>query len=114
MARSEDATKNGKSIADETTPLLVASEAGPTAPSDEEAPVYENNRSSEEHDKQLPKLQIALLCYARLVEPIAFFSIFPFINKMIEETGNLDEADVGFYGGLIVCYDLVLFFRGII
>lgn len=108
MALSEDATKKGKSIADETTPLLVATEAVPTVPSGEEPPVYEG--SSGEDDKPLPKLQIALLCYARLVEPIAFFSIFPFINKMIEETGNLDEADVGFYGGLIVCYDLVLLF----
>lgn len=56
----------------------------------------------EEDDTPLPKMQIFLLCYARLVEPIAFFSIFPFINKMIWETGNLDEADVGFYAGLIV------------
>lgn len=36
-----------------------------------------------------------------MIEPIAFFGIFPFINKMIEEMG-VEEADVGFYSGLIV------------
>ncbi|RFU27859.1 hypothetical protein B7463_g8468, partial [Scytalidium lignicola] len=60
-----------------------------------------NQPDEEDDDTPLPKTQIFLLCYARLVEPIAFFSIFPFINKMIWETGNLDEADVGFYAGLI-------------
>ena len=54
-------------------------------------------------DKPLPKLQIFLLCYARVVEPIAFFSIFPFVNQMIEETGGLSKKDVGFYTGIIVC-----------
>ncbi len=48
--------------------------------------------------------QILLLCYARMIEPIAFFGIFPFVNKMIQETGNLEEADVGFYSGLIVSF----------
>ena len=37
-----------------------------------------------------------------MIEPIAFFGIFPFINKMIKETGNMKEADVGFYSGFIV------------
>lgn len=62
------------------------------------------NEDDENQDRPLPRTQIFLLCYARLVEPIAFFAIFPFINKMIWETGSLEEADVGFYSGLIVCY----------
>ncbi|RGP79275.1 hypothetical protein FLONG3_2616 [Fusarium longipes] len=51
--------------------------------------------------KPLPTLQILLLCYARVMEPIAFFSIFPFIAKMVQENGNLPKSDVGFYSGLI-------------
>ena len=56
--------------------------------------------------KPLPKLQLLILCYARLVEPIAFFSIFPFINAMIFRLGQhsdppLSEADVGFWSGAI-------------
>ncbi|KAK2680087.1 MFS transporter superfamily [Fusarium oxysporum f. sp. vasinfectum] len=49
----------------------------------------------------LPKLQVLLLCYARVMEPIAFFSIFPFIAQMVQENGNLPKSDVGFYSGLI-------------
>ena len=56
----------------------------------------------DDDDKPLNITQILLLCYTRLVEPIAFFSIFPFINQMIFETGNVKESDVGFYSGLIV------------
>ncbi|KAK6342279.1 hypothetical protein TWF730_001755 [Orbilia blumenaviensis] len=52
-------------------------------------------------DRPLPMKQIIFLCTARLIEPIAFFSIFPYINKMCKENGSLDEADVGFYSGLI-------------
>ena len=52
-------------------------------------------------EKPLPKLQILVLCYARVVEPIAFFSIFPYINKMVQDNGDVADADVGFYSGLI-------------
>lgn len=34
-------------------------------------------------DKPLPVWQVAVLCYARWVEPIAFFSILPYINQMV-------------------------------
>ncbi|CAI4217757.1 unnamed protein product [Parascedosporium putredinis] len=51
--------------------------------------------------KPLPKFQILLLSYARMMEPIAFFSIFPFLAKMVERNGKLPESDVGFYSGLI-------------
>ncbi|KAF5002590.1 hypothetical protein FGRMN_274 [Fusarium graminum] len=51
--------------------------------------------------KPMPKLQILLLCYARVIEPIAFFSIFPFIAQMVEKNGHVPRTDVGFYSGLI-------------
>ncbi|KEY72455.1 hypothetical protein S7711_05130 [Stachybotrys chartarum IBT 7711] len=49
----------------------------------------------------LPKLQILLLCSARMVEPIAFFAIFPFIAQMVQRNGHLPASAVGFYSGLI-------------
>jgi MFS family permease len=49
----------------------------------------------------LPERQILLLCYARMMEPIAFFSIFPFVAQMVQRNGHLPESDVGFYSGLI-------------
>ena len=97
---------NSPSEADETTALLTVSKANPTISTNEEVIVRETNSNEvgidDDEDKPLPRAQIFLLCYARIVEPIAFFSIFPFVNKMIWETGGLDEADVGFYSGLIV------------
>ncbi|KAG8847042.1 hypothetical protein FRB96_001692 [Tulasnella sp. 330] len=50
----------------------------------------------------LPKKQLAIICFCRLAEPIAFTQIFPYINTMVEElraAGN--PADVGFYSGLV-------------
>uniref|UniRef100_A0A093VN20 Putative peptide/nitrate transporter n=1 Tax=Talaromyces marneffei PM1 TaxID=1077442 RepID=A0A093VN20_TALMA len=45
--------------------------------------------------------QIMLLCFARIAEPIAFFSIFPFMSQMIEDAAGVAESEVGFYSGLI-------------
>lgn len=85
---------------DETTPLLAVAAEEPSAePIDE--PIHKTNSQDDEGEKPLPVGQIFLLCFARFVEPIAFFSIFPYINEMIHKTGNIPEADVGFYSGLI-------------
>lgn len=81
--------ENGHVAADEVTPLLTNSSTSPTA-------------DGKEEEEPLPKLQIFFLCFARLVDPISFFCIFPFVNQMIYETGNVNEEDVGFYSGLIV------------
>jgi hypothetical protein len=49
----------------------------------------------------LPKLQIALLTYARVCEPLAFAILFPFVNSMVLHTGEVTPAQVGYYVGLI-------------
>ncbi|RAH49754.1 MFS transporter [Aspergillus brunneoviolaceus CBS 621.78] len=74
---------------DETTALLAPS----SRPTDAEP--------DQEEDKPLPKLQILLLCYARVIEPLAFFSIFPYVSQMVQDNGGVADADVGFYSGLI-------------
>ena len=108
MAFSSHSIKSdhSPSEADETTALLAVSETDPFISANEEVIAPETHPNEvgldDDEDKPLPIAQIFLLCYARIVEPIAFFSIFPFVNKMIWETGGLDEADVGFYSGLIV------------
>ncbi|RSM13122.1 hypothetical protein CEP52_002072 [Fusarium oligoseptatum] len=68
---------------------------GPGTPGDDARP------EDVKPNKPLPKLQIFLLCYARMTEPIAFFCIFPFIAQMVQENGHLPTSDVGFYSGLI-------------
>ncbi len=99
----EEATKgNDQIVVNEITPLLAASEEGCIAQAD--APVSSIcGIPDSENDKALPKTQIFLLCYARLFESVAFYLIFPFINQMIWEVGDVEEANVGFYSGLIVC-----------
>ena len=106
-------TQDVNSALDETTPLLVASGAGPTSQANEEPLLHENGNGNgesevreEDDDTPLPRLQIALLCYARIVDPIAYFSIFPFINEMVKVVGGIEEANVGFYTGLIVSFPL--------
>lgn len=89
--------------ADENTPLLAAGDVVPVADAEVSEATASNEQSPAEDpaDKPLPKLQILLLCYARFIEPIAFFGIFPYINQMAQENGNLPDTDVGFYSGLI-------------
>jgi hypothetical protein len=48
------------------------------------------------------KTQVIILACVRMVDPIAFFCIVPFVNQMIFDTGKVPEQDVGFYSGLIV------------
>lgn len=86
---------NGKSSYGTTT---QEEEDGPPPPQ----PQSQSRRGvDQDDDKPLPMFQIALLCYARVIEPIAFFSIFPYINQMIMDNSDLPETDVGFYSGLI-------------
>lgn len=83
----------------EQTPLL----AGQIAPDgDTEASALLGDRPPKQSaEKPFPKLQIFLLCCLRIPESVTFFSIFPFIAQMVQRNGNLPEADVGFYSGLI-------------
>lgn len=92
--------------ASETTPLLASSLVAPeqdpvVAETHIAAPLDGNDAAPTPEEKPLPRAQIMLLCYARLVEPIAFFSIFPYINYMLQRNADLPTADVGFYSGLI-------------
>lgn len=90
--------------ADERTPLIQVAPIPETPPEANGKPTdYDAENDAEvEEDIPLPKLQLVLLCYCRVVEPIAFFSIFPFVNQMIFEMGSVRQQDVGFYSGLIV------------
>lgn len=88
---------------DENTPLLASVATEPiTEPVDPPSPTTSTHGvHAEDENAPLPKLQIFLLSYTRIIEPIAFFSIFPYINSMIEQVGGKEKTDVGFYSGLI-------------
>lgn len=101
---------NETDVATEHTPLLVTKAIAPIADLVASAtPVTTNNNgqgassddNDEEDERPFPKWQVFWLCFARMLEPMAFFSIFPYINQMVRDNGHLDTADVGFYSGLI-------------
>lgn len=99
---SADRTRHDDEPTEDTPLISGAPEAPPLI--DYGAPkstAEEPEPAPEQLGKPLPKLQIFLLCYARMMEPIAFFSIFPFIAQMVQENGHLPDSDVGFYSGLI-------------
>lgn len=60
-----------------------------------------DDNDDDDPDRPVPLLQLFLLCYVRVMEPVAFFSIFPFIAQMVQRNGSLPSSDVGFYSGLI-------------
>ncbi|KAL7792439.1 major facilitator superfamily domain-containing protein [Trichoderma ceciliae] len=80
-------------ITSETTPLITSKSTQDNG--------LEDGAQIQTPGKPLPKMQIFLLCFAKAMEPIAFFAIFPFIAQMVQRNGNLPDSDVGFYSGLI-------------
>ena len=51
----------------------------------------------------LPKLQLAILCAVRLMDPVTFTQIFPYINEFISRLHLVeDDSQIGFYSGLVV------------
>ncbi|KAF7531933.1 hypothetical protein G7054_g8443 [Neopestalotiopsis clavispora] len=102
MVRKQD---EPRAAASETTPLLASSAIAPTQDTEVTdslvAPDSNSNGEAEHQEEPMDKTQIVLLCYTRVVEPIAFFSIFPYINTMLQANSNLPASDVGFYSGLI-------------
>jgi hypothetical protein len=75
---------------------------------DETSPLLHDQNSLESQKIKtkatpLPVLQLAALCVARLVDPIAFSHIFPYINELIIDLHMVDDpSQVGFYSGVVV------------
>ncbi|KAI0637079.1 MFS general substrate transporter [Trametes polyzona] len=62
------------------------------------------NQKSARADKvtPIPKAKLATLCAVRLVDPIAFTQIFPYVNEMMEHIHvTEDHSKIGFYSGLV-------------
>ncbi|KAJ5494676.1 hypothetical protein N7463_010763 [Penicillium fimorum] len=91
---------NGRDV-DETTALIGSSKVRYDDSTDTLVSSSGSASDSDEEEKPLPKLQIFLLCYARAVEPLAFFSIFPYVSQMVQDNGDVPDTDIGFYSGLI-------------
>ncbi|KAF2399376.1 MFS general substrate transporter [Trichodelitschia bisporula] len=71
-----------------------------TADIDEETPLLARDAEEQEPEGEFRLGQIVILCACRVLDPISFFCIIPFVNFMVEDTG-VREENVGFYTGLI-------------
>jgi hypothetical protein len=51
----------------------------------------------------LPKLQLSALCCVRIIDPIAFTQLFPYVNEFMNDLRLTDDPSrIGFYSGLVV------------
>lgn len=87
-------TANDTTNYDETCPLLRTTSNAHNA----EAQIAEKPKST-----PLPKAQLAALCIVRLVEPITFTQLFPYVNEFMSDLHLTDDpSKIGFYSGLVV------------
>jgi hypothetical protein len=85
-----------RTIGDESSPLLP-----PAAPDVLESQSLSLPAKIQSVPTPLPKAQLICLCAIRLVDPIAFTQIFPYINEMMAHLHlTNDPLRVGFYSGL--------------
>ncbi|KAF8840974.1 MFS general substrate transporter [Paxillus ammoniavirescens] len=88
MAASVNSS-NDPTVVDETCPLL----------SD---PCLEAQSTQKQEPTPLPKAQLAALCIVRLVDPIAFTQLFPYVNEFMNDLHLTDDPSrIGFYSGLV-------------
>ncbi|KIK24938.1 hypothetical protein PISMIDRAFT_9931 [Pisolithus microcarpus 441] len=62
----------------------------------------ESQASSKTSPTPLPVGQLAALCTVRLVDPIVFTQLFPYVNDFINDLNLTDDpSHIGFYSGLV-------------
>jgi len=80
-------------VFDESTALLCTADQN----------IVESQLSKPVEMTPIPKLQLATLCLVRLLEPIGFTQLFPYINEMVVNLNVIDDpSKVGFVSGLVV------------
>ncbi|KAF4438544.1 tetracycline resistance (probable transport) [Fusarium acutatum] len=85
-----------------TTPLLSSNGVSTSYSNLTEFPtlVLRNSRRRRGTKKSLrTKIQIPLLCYARLMVTMAYFSIFPYVALMIQHNSSSQTIGIGTYMG---------------
>jgi hypothetical protein len=71
-------------------------------PADSEEAVTDTN-TPVPYKSTLPVLQLAILCAVRLMDPVTFTQIFPYINQFLTRLHLIeDQSQIGFYSGLVV------------
>lgn len=64
---------------------------------------FENQPLLVSEKQPLSRVQLALLCFLRLLDPLSFTQIFPYINEFMKDLNvTTDPSKIGFYSGLVV------------
>ncbi|KAF9058548.1 major facilitator superfamily domain-containing protein [Rhodocollybia butyracea] len=92
ISRSDSSSNLSESnTTTETTPLLNSARDDPE---DQEPLVKEAT--------PLPMLQLLVVCFIRIMDPISFMQIFPYVNEFIAFLKVTDDpSQTGFYSGLV-------------
>ena len=83
-----------------TDGLDAANESTRLLPGDEESSA--RTPSPSQPATPLPKAQLGALIAVRIVDPIAYQQIFPYINQLLADLRIAQPERVGFYSGLVV------------
>ncbi|KAF9061697.1 major facilitator superfamily domain-containing protein [Rhodocollybia butyracea] len=93
-------------------PMAVShSNLGESSTTNETTPLLNNARNDQDPEDQeplvkeatpLPMLQLLIICFIRLMDPISFTQIFPYVNEFITFLKVTDDpSQTGFYSGLV-------------
>jgi hypothetical protein len=80
----------------------AANESTHLLPGDDDEAVSSRTRPA---PTPLPKAQLGALIAVRIVDPIAYQQIFPYINQLLADLRIAEPERVGFYSGLVVRMD---------
>ena len=69
---------------------------------DEEALSTVHEPNTKKSPTPLPKAQLAALFAVRIIDPIAYQQIFPYINQLLVDLRIAEPERVGFYSGVVV------------
>ena len=69
---------------------------------DEEAASSARIPNTTQEQTPFPKAQLAALFAVRIVDPIAYQQIFPYVNQLLTDMRVAEPERVGFYSGLVV------------
>jgi hypothetical protein len=85
----------------QSTPLdeSLASDIYHEHPRTETQPLIERGQL---YPSPLPKVQLGVLCFLRMLDPLSYTQIFPYINQFMSDLRVAkDPSQIGFYSGVV-------------
>lgn len=99
----------GPNKSDNHDDLDAANESTRLLPGDDEEAVSsrtpEPNSNTKPAPTPLPKAQLSALIAVRIVDPIAYQQIFPYVNQLLVDLRIAEPERIGFYSGIVVRID---------